>query len=259
MFKKVVFLMMFLLCMVFACDSSADLIARYEFTADGSDTSGYGATAANGALVGSATVVADTERGQVLNLSGGYIAIPDTDDRFMMASPWPDAPDPSHDSMTVGLWIKVSNPYAEWQGIFNKGTYSFQMQLWGSPGVGADAAIGNGWTRGATDIKDGQWHHIAAVYDGSMQELRIYADGQLDTVIAGAAPNGWFNQNAGHDVIIGDNLEAPAPFTGLMDDIQFYNDIQTLEQIQGWSGIPEPSSMVLLGLGWFLLKHRKKM
>ena len=212
MFKMRVCLVMLVLSVSLVSVASASLIAHYEFTSDGSDTSGYGTAPANGILVGSASVVADSERGQVLSLGGGHVALPDADSRFMMTSPWPAAPDPSHDSMTVGLWIKVSNPYAEWQGIFNKGSYSYQMQLWGSPGVGADASIGNGFARGATDIKDGQWHHIAGVYDGSSQELRIYADGQLDTIIASAAPNGWFNQNAGHDVIIGDNLESPRPF-----------------------------------------------
>ena len=50
-------------------------------------------------------------------------------------------------------------------------------------------------------VDDGQWHHVAGVYDGT--RMSLYVDGVLD---ATSAASGRININ-GYDVLIGGNAE----------------------------------------------------
>ena len=43
----------------------------------------------------------------------------------------------------------------------------------------------NATLTGNTVVADGQWHHVAGVYDGS--SLKLYVDGQLDASTAASA------------------------------------------------------------------------
>jgi hypothetical protein len=96
---------------------------------------------------------------------------------------------------TVAFWVqlpKVSEP-----GLHNC------MLGWGTPGImtkweitwnqsskiGTEGAprleLGKGYVIGSTDLRDGQWHHVAIVYHGEKMadvstHFKIYVDGRLD-------------------------------------------------------------------------------
>jgi hypothetical protein len=86
------------------------------------------------------------------------------------------------------------------------------------------------------DIRDGQWHHLAAV--GDSRRVRLYIDGQLDTESlsyyvfkARPAPSFeafyWQYHNAGSALRISDEtLEAD------IDEVLFWNEDRTQEEIQ---------------------------
>ena len=215
----------------------ADLIARYEFSdsldsTTAADTSGY-APVADGTLNGDA-VLEQTVRGQVIRFDGsGYLEL-SNESKFGLPSYWPDPNAPFHESQSVAFWINHSSNYpTDWLRIFNKGSYTLQMQMWGDGYLGCDITIGNDYIRGTTDIKDGQWHHIAVVYDGPNRFLSLYVDGQIEGVLLGDPnTNGWFGvTDENYRFGDGQGTTSGAGIIALMDDICIYNHPLTQEEI----------------------------
>ena len=80
---------------------------------------------------------------------------------------------------------------------------------------------------GERPVDDGQWHHTAGVYDGSV--IRLYVDGELD---ASKAASGEIGANSAA-VLIGENSELrPTGWNGLIDDVRIYNYALTADQIK---------------------------
>ena len=76
-------------------------------------------------------------------------------------------------------------------------------------------------------INADEWHHLAAVYNGSVQQ--IYIDGKLE----GTQPwTGGISRN-NSDVLIGENVDQPNRcFDGLIDDVRIYNYALSGSQIE---------------------------
>ena len=100
--------------------------------------------------------------------------------------------------------------------------------------------------QGTTAINDGEWHHIAAVYDG--MDKYIYVDGVLDATVLNpheGAPLGSENPRFG---IIGDGSTASTYnggtsgdfFEGDISEVRVFEETRTEEQIQLYQ---EPSSI----------------
>jgi hypothetical protein len=113
-------------------------------------------------------------------------------------------------------------------------------------------------------LDDGNWHQIVGVYTlgGASPEAQIYVDGQLEATNTTASTVGA-NTSAfvigGYGETNTDNTPV-AQFTGLIDDVQIYNnalsasDVSYLYNNPGQT-VPEPSVLSLLvvgaiGLGW---------
>src|SRR5262249_13565679 len=87
--------------------------------------------------------------------------------------------------------------------------------------------LSKGTLSGVTNVNDGQWHHVAAVYDGSNKYL--YIDGNLD---ASLAVTGTIS-NSSYNVAIGENLEKTGrQFYGNIDEVRIWNIARTQAQIQ---------------------------
>ena len=102
-----------------------------------------------------------------------------------------------------------------------------------------------------TSVNDGQWHHVAITVDGddSTNNYDLYVDGEWagrDTVRA--IYDRW------DSVTIG---AASDPFTGSIDDVRIYNHPLSTEEIGQLYTIPEPCSLLLLGLGGLLIRKRQ--
>ena len=73
---------------------------------------------------------------------------------------------------------------------------------------------------------DGQWHHFAAVYDGTVKI--IYWDGYFNASEAESvniATTTW-------DLSIGNNVRLPErAWKGWLDDVRLYDDALTLEEV----------------------------
>ncbi len=99
-----------------------------------------------------------------------------------------------------------------------------------------------------------QWVHIACVRSGSTKF--IYLNGELDStgttdgVVTGKSTKVFvgFHENVGVKTRF---------FNGLIDDVRIYNHALTQSEIQQL--IPEPASILLLGLGGLILRKRREI
>ena len=84
---------------------------------------------------------------------------------------------------------------------------------------------------GTTPINDGNWHHIVAIRDNTLDENRIYIDGELEGTAS------W-NYTAGFDAptalgigYMAYNLIPDYYYDGLLDEIALYNRVITQSEI----------------------------
>ncbi|MBC8468733.1 MAG: LamG domain-containing protein [Planctomycetes bacterium] len=83
---------------------------------------------------------------------------------------------------------------------------------------------------GKRSVNDGQWHHIAGIYDGS--KMYIIIDGNEDS---SQPASGRINTNNA-PVYIGENSENTGRFwNGMIDDVRVYNYALTKEEVEAFS------------------------
>jgi hypothetical protein len=222
----------------------ANLISHYQFDGDwtNSVSGGYAVSP-----VGGANIATDAERGQV----GGFQYF-DAVEEFGHVGY-----DPAFASVTtqitVAAWVKSNTNNYSVARIAGRG-YSWYMYVNNNDTLAFYA--GGGGVVGTESINDGQWHHVAATFDTVSGAMALYVDGLLDTqdVVSGSIPNADRYAIAARAT----STTAGASFYhGYIDDVRIYNDVQTLGQIQDFSGVPEPATMLLLGVGAIALRRRK--
>ena len=177
----------------------------------------------DGTLAGTAGFAAG-EVGQAFTFDGssGHVSIPDS-----------PSLDSFTNSITIELWMKSGQLTAnsDWEGIVTKGEGSWRLMgttfaktlYFGATGVTPLDIIG---TR---NVNDGQWHHVAAVYDGSAMSL--YVDGTLDV---SHAASGVMAQDS-DAVYLGGLANPPSGtylFNGMVDEVSLYHRALTASEIQ---------------------------
>jgi hypothetical protein len=96
------------------------------------------------------------------------------------------------------------------------------------------------------DVAFGNWVHIAATYD----------NGQINYFLNGTAldsdTSAFGNEAAAGRLVVGGRLGAndADQMNGLIDGVQVFNEVLTVDQIRqaAASSVPEPSTMLLLGV-----------
>ena len=174
----------------------------------------------NGTLMNGVSFVAG-EVGQAFSLDGAssYVSIPDSPSLDSLTS-----------SLTIEAWIRVNQfPDGEWTAIVTKGDSSWRLHRYENTSrlsFDTDGVVGDELI-GYVSVDDGQWHHVAAVYDGANKFL--YVDGRLD---ASCPATGFITQNS-YPACIGENAEAPGRiWNGLIDEVSIYNRALTASEIQ---------------------------
>jgi hypothetical protein len=174
---------------------------------------------------------------------------------------------PNSDSLnpervTLAVWVKTARKDQFWRRIFDKGhKLGYALTIAGemyAPGCGGQAhAMFNSYSHSSFSgfpVSDGQWHHLAATYDGSEQIL--FVDGKPvgtpirwkgsitannDNLIIGVRMSEDWKTDAGTD-------HGMASFDGVLDDVMIYNrallpaEIKTLFTAQGGVLAPQPTS-----------------
>jgi hypothetical protein len=124
--------------------------------------------------------------------------------------------------MTVMAWIKVNSFCEIDQPIIGKGSDSWQIKR-DADNNGLAFSI-NSFTNKVTNhrnVTDGNWHHIAAVYDGYY--MKLYVDGVANSIGVDVAA---IIQND-QALIIGSSHDMPvsaASFDGLVDEVAIYDE-----------------------------------
>jgi len=130
------------------------------------------------------------------------------------------------DAITVAAWIKVRAFSKQHQAIITKGDTAWRIQRNSTTNTLEFACSeleipgGTRWGNlsGTRNVNDGQWHHIAGVYDG--QKMYLYVDGNLD-VSQDASGRIAVND---YPVCIGENMETRERyFDGLIDNVAIFN------------------------------------
>jgi len=204
--------------------AQAQPLAQYTFN-DGSpaDVTGNGY---DGVLLGDAAVVADAERGQVLQINQSGMQL--------------DGPFEITTSFTLSSWFKLEVPRTG--RFYFGGPWQFRTDNQGDPEhYWVEIRYPNGTFQDKLDTRspdnpegqlDGQWHHLALVLqeDGT---FRPYIDGVLAPVRD--------NKNQAHDfggaltpIFIGTQNDAGGnAIMGSMDDVRIYNYAVAEEDIPG--------------------------
>jgi len=136
-------------------------------------------------------------------------------------------------SRTCCAWFKTRT-YGE---ILSWGSTASGGQKWILLVHGANgeirAEVRMGRIKGDTDVRDGQWHHAAAVLedDGSPNatEIKLYVDGVLQGISEQVARP--IDTASSSYVRIGDSSWHNRPFMGLIDDVRIYDVALSPEEI----------------------------
>ncbi len=138
------------------------------------------------------------------------------------------------DQITVSAWIKVNQFNKEWQAVIAKGDSAWRIQRiqnnnaleFACSGLKIPSGAPWGNLYGERNVNDGQWHHIAGIYDGS--KMYLYIDGTVDT---SQPASGRINTND-EPVFIGENSENTGRYwDGLIDDVRIYNYALSKDEI----------------------------
>ena len=132
-------------------------------------------------------------------------------------------------SITIAARVKVDNVQTAWPHIISKGT-AWQLALRSNTGKLYFSLAGvfvqqSGFTslESLTDIKDGLWHHVAAIYDGDSGIISLYIDGQLDNF---SPATGTITKSSESVMIGGDSSSMSLVqgwWQGMIDDVRLYN------------------------------------
>jgi len=168
----------------------------------------------HGSLRGGATWAQGID-GAALSFDGqtGYVHV-DNDQDFKIG-----------DQITVSAWIKIDGFDRKWQTIVAKGDNSWRLQRnFESPTLefacSGLSVPGMQWGSlfGTIHAADGQWHHVAGVYDA--RRIYLYVDGALDASSEASGRIGIDDQ----PVQIGNNAQVPNRFwRGLIDEVRIHN------------------------------------
>jgi len=209
-----------------APDPSA-LVAHYRFDGNANDSSGnnYHGTAKGGArYVGG-------KLGQALHLDGfdDYVAIRG------MSYAGTDLTE-----VTVSAWIRTSSPANQHIASFDRNEY-WRLQLAGEAGgpglLGWSVMTSSGQVDygSARRVDDGQWHHVAGVFDNGI--LTMYIDAGAETSVFGGSTFGTGTTRFGFAAIGSEATEfdgrpnATGYFNGDLDELRIYDRALTQAEI----------------------------
>ncbi|UCE17301.1 MAG: VCBS repeat-containing protein [Gemmatimonadota bacterium] len=76
------------------------------------------------------------------------------------------------------------------------------------------------------------WQHIAATYNGATSTVRIYLNGEEQTLSQPTLPSGILRDNGADNLFIGSDVSLGLTFEGLIDEVRLWNVVRSTEDIQ---------------------------
>ncbi len=161
---------------------------------------------------------------------------------------WAEVPDfngvTGASDRTMAVWVKSDDAddadFVSWGQDVPTQKWVFRQQSNnGLPGT-IRCEVNGGFICGSTDIRDGEWHHAAAVFtnDGTpmLEDVDLYVDGALERISA-------LNNNAvntvetGHVVIANEPWNTGRPMVGALDDLRIYSRSLSQGEILNLAGL----------------------
>ena len=188
----------------------------------GSVTAPLWITNQSAAIVGSQSAL--------FNGTNGYVSI-SNEPNFRFTGPF-----------SIEAWIKVAAFTNQWQAIVTKGDSSWRLQE-DSSGNTLDfgtSGLQNADLFGTKPVNDGQWHHVAGVFDGT--NTFLYVDGALDAFSIHTGLAGTVSGNT-YPVFIGANAESSGrTWDGSIDEVRIWNTNLSAATIANWMNQPVTAS-----------------
>ncbi|NQZ78664.1 MAG: LamG domain-containing protein, partial [Ekhidna sp.] len=190
----------------------------------------------------------DERRSSGMNGSNQYIAL----DQFY------HGPN-SIDDLTVEAWVNTSFVGGDWDNWaiidFDRSEY-FNLFVNGRTGkLGFSTRGGNVHDFYSVQaINDGQWHHVAAVFDGTNKY--IYIDGVLDRQVGNPHNGAYLGTDLKRYGFIGDGSEATTfngsrnnrYFQGKIGDVRLWHSVRSADEIAEYMDVPiHPNTAGLVG------------
>jgi len=234
----------FVLLLIVVPDVSAAMLSHYTFDTDASDS---GTLPRNGTIVGGAGIASGGPQGSgYLSLTGGHVDLPAYGGPGWIAG-----------GVTVTAWVKADNPSVGGD-IFSQAWYSpsngtIQMRQTAS---GTQVVSMVTTATAGVPAAAGEWYHIAWVGRAvsGMHEIWINGVKTGETWMPWAAwPANVFKAMDGAATI--GSWGTSNVLMGGIDDLRIYDEALDASGIV--ATIPEPATLILLGLGGLLLRKRK--
>ncbi len=154
---------------------------------------------------------------------------------------------------TCCAWIKTENlgEIISWGNDAAGQKWIFRVQANNGTDGAIRVEISGGYIVGVTDVRDGQWHHVAAVLEENAApnviQIKFYLDGVQQAI--SASKDKPIDTASGSNVRIGQATWGSRPFIGQIDDVHIYDKALTVEEIQQamrgdplLAGIPNPTN-----------------
>jgi hypothetical protein len=154
-------------------------------------------------------------------------------------------------SRTVTAWIKTMSygEIASWGQNVAGQKWIFRVQESNGTLGAIRVEVNGGYQVGDTDVRDDEWHHVAAVLvnDGTpdVNEIALYVDGVLEV---NSAQQARAIDTAAGPVWIGASPWHTRPFNGLIDDVRIYDVALAAEEIrQMFEAVPPVVPVITVG------------